>query len=355
MDEVFDLQKTLLRLLRGWRMLLAVGLVCALLGAGWQLLQNRDILLTGQRSIPAELSVEEQAAYDKAQQTYRAEQKTFRAQMDAYNANQHLAQAAEQQMQTIRQQIRQAEAKTAVFGAAAPEHSFRLSQSVKITVLDTEKSRSNAGALLYQPMLGDTGVCAALAGARGTDLPATVLPSFFTVTKTGDDILTLAVMGDSPGYCTAAMQAVMAYIQNQYAAAEQVIGPHTIQVLTPDSQPVPDPAFYNARLTAEREEGVLATELANQQKLYDTNSALPEAPVPPAELAAGAPTVLGRGSVLKNGLVSAVFGFVGGLAIGVVLLLFVQAMRQKIPGEDALRGRFGLAVLGVIPADRREK
>lgn len=343
-DGVFDFREFAIKVLRSWRTIFVIMLICSLLGGIYQIYQSRHVLLGQTSDTNVELSEEDESAYQSQLQEYQNELETYEREVRAIENSQGQIRQAQITANTIRARAEQADMRVAAFGVASADNSYRHSRSIIILAHDGGFNYVQA-ASTYTALLSGNAIYDAVSQEKGASVYTKDISRFYSIGNHNHYILTVSVMGDTAVFCNNVMSRMEAYLKGYISHVETIVGPHDLKILNPDDQPVADGTFYTSMLAVSQERDGVYAELAQQEKAVQTLSTLP---TPPKEPTLPNAVPVSRWSIVPKVVLFGVVGLFAGAVIGILLVMLQDTMNVTVTSRRQLSEKYGILILGTL-------
>lgn len=329
MQDTFDLKDFIVTLLRKWRVLILCGLIFAVLGGTYQIVSDLNILnnpqrLTEQkRSDDIDMAIFEQKK--KSLENVIMNMALDLERMEAYNKESLLM-------------------RINPFDKAVAAISFHIQTNDQITPSPDPALRyqqpDHMGqiAAAYMQLADTRELYDYILKAIDTEIELRYLKETLRVfTETGSGIITVEAVGDSAAYCEQVVRAAKQFFEQKQTLIDEVIFPHELTIFSESSYTM-----------ADLELDKLQTEY--QDKVILLNSAMQESISELKALRQPSPTVPTKSSIITSGIQYTLLGGIAGVGLGMLSVFFLDAMNIRVKSGKELRQRFGIKILGSLPA-----
>jgi len=323
MEEVFDLREFVIKILRRWRLLICMMILLGVLGGSFRLFQLRELLFYTPEIVENDMVDEMDELRNESQQML------ITAQINALERN---ISSTENILLYLDREVR--------------DSSYSLQFHIIVATADAAQTEQLTNQLFWHVTLNDSmfqWVSQQIDGA----IPTEILREFIRVELvSGLGLIRVTVFGGNADFCTTVSMAVREYFESTNMST--LFGDeHHITSTNLDAEPILDNTLFHRRvellnLLQTQNESIEGLELALEE-LQDYSMTLNEIIVSPGWLGA-----------FRSAVQYGVFGLVGGLAAGVVLVFFIDVMSVKVRDGKELSKKLGVSIWVEVVNDQRK-
>jgi hypothetical protein len=339
MDDVFDLKDFIITILRKWKMIIILALICCVIGGTYKLI---PVLVAGPVNVDIQSTL--QKDYQQALDGYKIQKNSLRNQIVSIKLKQN--EVAKHNTDSILMQIDPYNVNVAGMDICV-DTGYKVIPGMAYQTPDYAAKLVSQYALLAQngPMY-DT-----MIKSLDLNIDERYLREIINISDDLDNnILSVRVFSSDPQLSAKIKDYIYQYFTESKNQLSDSIGQHTLQVINNSSYTSVDMDIYTKQKTYLAQSSEL-TKLLSAKNDELNNLVQPDEASVASEISASVQPTFGNS--IKSILKFMLFGFFGGILFGVLLTFFLDVFDDSIQSESEIKKRFNLQYLGGVPGNKK--